>query len=138
MLFICICFFFIFKSMWWLLLKRWENSNQMLHVHFKKKKCMTLRVKHNGCISSFLFWEMQRIPFVMKRFRVIEEIANQVAQEFDVLLCIEKNLKWVVCILLFISNIPHDFNCYTSCCCGICRLILYIQISRLSLLKFVQ
>lgn len=54
---------------------------------------MTFRVNHNGCISSFLFWEMQLIPFLMKSFRVIEEIASQVAQEFDVLLCIEKSLK---------------------------------------------
>lgn len=40
---------------------------------------------------------------------------------------------------LLISNIPHHFNCYTSCCCcSICHLILYIKISRFSLLKFVQ
>lgn len=64
---------------------------------------MTFRVKHNGCISSFLFWEMQRIPFLLKSFRVIEQITSQVAEEFDVLLCIEKSLKWVVCILLLLA-----------------------------------
>lgn len=103
-----------------------------------KKKCMTFRVKHNGCISSFLFLEMQLIPFLMKSFRVIEEITSQVAQEFDVSVMYWKKPEMGGLHSPLISNIPHDFNCYTSCCSSICHLIHYIKISRFSLLKFVQ
>lgn len=58
-------------------------------------------------------------PFLLNGFRIREEIASQVAQGFDVELCIDRKKSEIdeeVCSLLK-SNISHDFNCCTSCCC---------------------
>lgn len=51
----------------------------------------------------FLILVLGDAIFLMKGFRVIEEIKSQVAQGFDVLLRMEKSLKWVVCILLLLA-----------------------------------
>lgn len=56
MLFICIWVFLIYVMT---AAKKVGKQQPNGACSLLKKKCITFRVKHNGWISSFLFWEMQ-------------------------------------------------------------------------------